>query len=187
MTLVRLSLPLQRPSNRLSAAVTSPTRCDRLGVAATFRVLFGTRGIEAIGFLDPGSTLALAGALFFRSSLCAPRLRTRLLERSSLGVQLSFTVLPNQPARRPSTTSTSLGVSRPDSALGEGSPRPHKVSLVLAPWVLPRRLQAVPSYPVRCRSQAFPASQRLLPPPTVLPYFRQVTLVGLTLQGFAPP
>jgi hypothetical protein len=50
------------------------------------------------------------------------------------------------------------------------------------PW-LPRGCRRFPCRQLRCRSQVFPTSQRLLPLPAVLPCFRQVALLGFCPSG----
>lgn len=166
--------------------VTSPTHRYRHEVAFTFRVFSPHEVSKILGSSIPVQPWRLRA---LGSSGFPVALRTRGRDSSDdplLAFSSPSRHRPNNLARHPSTTSTSLGVPCPFNALGEGSPRPHRVSPMLAPWVLPRRLRAVPNHSVRCRSQAFSASQRLIPPPTVPPYFRQVALVGFTLQGFNP-
>jgi hypothetical protein len=82
---------------------------------------------------------------------------------------------PLSPPEASRPAGTSPGVRCPCSALGEGSPR-----LAGCPVERPGRSriaplgpglrQRVPSRQLRCRSQVFPTSQRLLPPSTVLPF-----------------
>jgi hypothetical protein len=69
----------------------------------------------------------------FRYSFHHPRPRTRLLGRSSLGVQLSFTAAPEASARGLSTGGTSLGVLVPFSALGGRSLRTSWLPRTISP------------------------------------------------------
>jgi hypothetical protein len=138
-------LPLQRLWKRLSVAVTSPTRHDRLEVAFTFRVLSTYEVSKTLGSSTPAQPwcwLAPDSPGFPFAS----RARGRDSPNDPL---LAFSA----PSRFDPTTSPCafrhraplLGFLAPSAHIGEGSPRPHEVSLMLAPWVLPRRLRTVPT------------------------------------------
>lgn len=101
-----------------------------------------------------------------------------------LGIRLSYTEFPELSGRGLSTCGHLSWGSCPFSALGRGSPRPEPVARPGSP-VLPGCCQQVPPCQLRCRSQVFSTSQRLLPPSAVLPCFRQVALLGFALQGFS--
>lgn len=77
------------------------------------------------------------------------------------------------PNSSPTTWATSLGVLFPYSASGEESSRSQ----------FPGICRQVPPSRLRCRSQVFETSQRLIPLPTVLPFFRQETLMGFHPSG----
>jgi len=119
-------------------------------------------------FPAPGSTLAPASVRPFRCSFLCPCSKMRLSERSSPGVRPSFTVCPAIPAPDLSVESTSPGVSFPFNARGEESPRPVPFGLGLPGGA--GGFATVPIPPLRCRSQVFPTSQRLLPLSAVPPF-----------------
>lgn len=125
----------------MSAMVTSPTHRYRHEVAFTFRVFSPHEVLGILGSPIPVQPWRLRA---LGSSGFPVALRTRGRDSSDdplLAFSSPSRYRPNNLARHPSTTSTSLGVSCPFNALGEGSPRPHRVSPMLAPWVLPRRLR----------------------------------------------
>jgi hypothetical protein len=93
----------------------------------------------------------------------------RLSRQSSRGVQPSFTVLPAVSATSLSTGGTSPGVPCPFNALGGESPRPDPVAR-WAPRFCRGLRRQVPPCRLRCRSQVFSTSQRLLPLPAVPPF-----------------
>lgn len=93
----------------------------------------------------------------------------------SLGPTLMGFSQPSRldPNSSPTTWATSLGVLFPYSASGEESSRSR----------FPEICRQVPPSRLRCRSQVFETSQRLIPLPTVLPFFRQETLMGFHPSG----
>jgi hypothetical protein len=127
-------------------------RRDRPGVVVPFKVLPVGGVAGALGCRLPVRP-CVRHARPVRCSALRPHPRTRLLGRSFPGVRPSSTVWPAGPARRLSTPSTSPGVSGPFSARGGESSRPGRES---------ENLPAVPIRRLRCRSQVFPTSQRLV-------------------------
>jgi hypothetical protein len=86
----------------------------------------------------------------------------RLSGQSSPGVRVPFTVLPDVSATGLSTGGTSPGVPVPYNARGGESPRPRR-SPGGPPRFDPGVRRRVPPRRLRCRSQVFSTSQRLLP------------------------
>lgn len=113
-----------------------------------------------------------------------------VLEEATLRAILSWgsALLHGLGSRHPPPASlpvaTSLGVLRPYSALGEGSPRP---ALRRAPRSCRGIRTRVPPRVLRCRSQVFSTSQRLLPPSAVPPFSGGWRSWGSSLQGLIPP
>jgi hypothetical protein len=166
--------------------VPSPTRPNRRGVTVPYRVLPGSEVASLLGYPLPVRSRRSQNAQPFRYSFLRPRPRTRLLGRSSHGVRSSFTVFPEISAPGLSTEGTSLGVPTPrqrsrrrESTSRDGCPS-------RAPWWCQGVRQRVPARQLRCRSQVFPTSQRLLPLPAVPPFSDGWRSWGFTLQGFDP-
>jgi len=111
--------------------------------------------------------------LSFRYSVLYPYPKTRLLGRSSLEVQPSFTVCTRKPRPRPlgpgqlswdffplqRIQATRVHVL---PVLPGGPPTRSEDQVGVRRWV--------PPHPLRCRSQAFSTSQRLTPLLAVLPF-----------------
>jgi len=168
--------PLQRTEGDSRQTVTSPLRLNRHGVIVPFRVFLGDRVARFLGQLLPVRTWRSLNARPFRSSSPRPRPGERLPGQSSHGVRPSFTVFPNSPLLAFQLRSPSLGVLLPFSASGEESPRRHQL-----PDDAPvaRISRQVPICRLRCRSQAFPTSQRLVPLFAVPPSLRGAFAPGV--------
>jgi len=94
----------------------------------------------------------------------------RLHRRSSRGVQPSFTVFPESPRLGSLDTEAPLmGFLSPSAHMGEESPRPRRLP-GSAPRFCRGMCRRVPPRRLRCRSQVFSTSQRLLPLFTVPPF-----------------
>jgi hypothetical protein len=178
--------PLQRDERASRRTVPSPTRPNRLGVTVPYRVLPGSEVAGLLGYLRPVRSRCSQNTRPFRYSFLHPRPRTRLLGRSSHGVRSSFTVCPAVSAPGLSAEGTSLGVSSPlqRSRRRESTSRfgcPNR-----APWWCQGVRRRVPTRRLRCRSQVFPTSQRLLPLPAVPPFSDGWRSWGSALQGVVP-
>jgi hypothetical protein len=179
-------LPLQRSESLSRRTVPSPTRPNRRGVVVPFRVLPGGEVAGLLGYPLPGRPRRSQNARPFRCSFLHPRPRTRLLGRSSHGVRFPFTVFPEASAPGLSTEGTSRGVSSPlqRSRRRESTSRSGYPSR--APWWCQGVRQRVPPRRLRCRSQVFPTSQRLLPLSALPPFSGGWRSWGFTLQGVVP-
>jgi len=143
------------------------------------------RSSKHIGLPAPGSVLTLAERPTLPVFPRRPHTRKRLLVHSSPGVRPSFTASSQRPRPRPlDRRHLSWGFS-PLQRIGRREstarrfPDGHPGFPGLHRRVPPRQL--------RCRSQAFSTSQRLLPPLAVLPFSDRWRSWGSTLQGFIPP
>jgi hypothetical protein len=179
-------LPLQRNARASRRTVPSPTRSNRLGVTVPFRVLPGSEVAGVLGYLLPVRPRRSQNARSFRYSFLHPHPRTRLLGRSSHGVRLSFTVCPEVPAPGLSTEGTSLGVSSPLQRSGRRESTSRSGCPARAPWWCQGVRQRVPPRQLRCRSQVFPTSQRLVPLPAFPPFSDGWRSWGSALQGVVP-
>jgi len=178
--------PLQRIERVSRQMVPSPTHLNRHEVAFPFRVLPDSEVASALGCSLPVRPWCSRSTQPFRHSFLRPHPRTRLLGRSSHGVQLPYTVCPDISAPGLSTGSTSLGVSSPL----QRSRRRESTSCPSCPVRAPRLCrglcQRIPLRRLRCRSQVFPTSQRLLPLPAVPPFSDGWRSWGFALQGVVP-
>ena len=141
--------------------------------------LVGQRSSRRLGLLLPVRSRRSLNVQPFRYSFRRPVPTKRLAGKSSPGVRPSFTACPDVPARRPpGRRAPLLGFRSPTAFREEGV---HGSPVGELPGC-PGFRRRVPIRRLRCRSQVFSTSQRLLSPSTVLPSFRQVTLLG-----FGPP
>jgi hypothetical protein len=116
-------LPLQRIEGASRQAVTSPTRLNRHGVSVTYRVLHGSEVSGILGSPFPVRPQRSPNAWPCRSSFIYPRSRTRLLEQSSHGVPVPYTVFPMSPPAASRLKAPLLGFLFPYSARGKESSR----------------------------------------------------------------
>jgi len=151
----------------------SPSECCKLGVR---RLAWGASSASA-------SPLAHAGAATSRTSTLQPCRTTRLVRPSSLGVPLSFRVLPTRPAAHLSMPGTSPGVCSASAHTGGG--------VYVASVNRTQPADYVPSSGFRTLSTAYSSTH--LPPPFGEGNARAVLPTGvspleqaqkLTLPGF---
>jgi hypothetical protein len=122
-----------------------------------------------LGYLHPDMALTTSPIILpCRSSFCCPCSKTRLLERSSLGVQPSFMVYTRKPLSCSSQFRTTLlGFCSPTTLTGSESPRPPTVALRPNPKTRSVSL-ADPTLPATVPLSGFlnlPATFLLLLPP----------------------
>jgi len=122
----------------------------------------------------------------FRYSFPSPSPKTRRFGPSSPGVRSSYTVFPEVPALDLSVESTSPGVCAPSALTGSESPRPSRF-----PGPAPRRFlagnpPAGPTPPVTVPFTGFLNLSTVSSSPRLPAFFRQVALLGFSLQGFTP-
>jgi hypothetical protein len=94
---------------------------------------------------------------------------------------------PKSPPTSSSDEGTSPGVSRPFSAWGGRNSRPTRLPVQAPRGLSPGFHRRVPPRRLRRRSQAFPASQRLLVPSAVLPFSGRWRSWGPPSRGLFPP
>jgi len=162
-------------------AVSSPMRPDRREVVVPYRVLSRDAVAGFIGFPAPGSTLALAERLVHPVFL-TPHVAKDATPWTILSMRFDPPTRCSRCLRRSlSAYGTSPGVFRLFSARGEESPRPPRGGPPVA-----RSCRRFPSRRLRCRSQVFPTSQRLLPLSALPPFSGRWRSWGSALQGVSP-